>query len=148
MPTFSPLPTSPAGGPASDRYMLLFISHTLGCQYYLGQYADDRFFPDTHGRMTWVDNEYFAPESLLDDKGRRIMWTWVFDRREQATKEASGWSGELSLPRVLWLGEDGTLRMRPVEELERLRYNGQTLEQLRVPADAELPLPGIRGTVA
>ncbi|MHB9024492.1 MAG: glycoside hydrolase family 32 protein [Armatimonadota bacterium] len=144
-PDFFPLPSSPVGGPPSDRHMLLFISHNLGCQYYLGRYADDHFLPQTHGRMTWVDNEYFAPESLVDDKGRRIMWAWIFDRREKATKEASGWSGELSLPRVLWLGEDGTLRMRPAEELERLRYNDQAQENLTIPADVELPLAAIQG---
>jgi len=144
-PDFFPLPASPHGGVPSDTHMLLFISHTLGCQYYLGHYADQRFTPETHGRMTWVDNEFFAPESLLDAQGRRIMWAWVFDRREQASKEASGWSGELSLPRVLWLGEDGTLRMQPAEELQRLRYNGRTREHLHLAAGTELPLPEMAG---
>jgi beta-fructofuranosidase len=139
-PDFFSLPSSPAGGPPSDKHMILFISHTLGCQYYIGEYTDDHFYPEQHGRMTWVDNEYFAPESLLDDRGRRIMWAWIFDRRERETKDASGWSGELSLPRVLWLGEDGTLRMRPVEELERLRSNGQSRENLLIAADSEMPL--------
>ncbi|MCP4640835.1 MAG: hypothetical protein GY851_10395, partial [bacterium] len=95
--------------PLGDRHMVLFISHNLGCQYYLGQYKDNQFFPETHGRMTWVDNAFFAPESVLDDKGRRIMWAWIFDQRDGATRDASGWSGTMSLPRVLWLGEDKTL---------------------------------------
>ena len=99
--------------------MLLFISHNLGCQYYLGRYASDRFAPEVHGRMTWVDNEFFAPESLVDASGRRIMWSWVFDRRSPAAREASGWSGELSLPRVLWAGEDGTLRRRNLQRSVR-----------------------------
>lgn len=144
-PDFFPLPASPDGGPPSDRHMLLFISHNLGCQYYVGRYANLRFEPESHGRMTWVDNEFFAPESLLDAKGRRIMWSWVFDRRSKETKAASGWSGELSLPRLLWLGDDGTLRMRPVDELAVLRYNPQARQSLVVPADGELPLPGIAG---
>jgi len=143
-PDFFPLPASPEGGPPSDRHMLLFISHTLGCQYYLGRYAEDRFHPETHGRMTWVDNEFFAPESLVDPAGRRIMWSWVFDRREKATREASGWSGELSLPRLLWLGEDGTLRLRPVPELERLRYN-ERRHCFSVGPEKEVTLPDIAG---
>ena len=144
-PDFFALPRSPDGGPASDKHMILFISHNLGCQYYIGRYADDRFQPETHGRMTWVDNEFFAPESLADAKGRRIMWSWVFDRREQATRDASGWSGELSLPRVLWLGEDNTLRMRPAEELECLRYNPKRRRNVVVKAGADLRLRGIHG---
>ena len=35
---------------------------------------------------------------------------------------------------------DGTLRMQVPEELERLRYNGQKLENLTVAADSELKL--------
>ena len=141
-PDFFPLPSGPGGAKPSDKHMILFISHTLGCQYYIGEYANDRFIPQQHGRMTWVDNEYFAPESLLDDRGRRIMWAWVFDRRSEAARKASGWSGELSLPRELWLGEDGTLRMRPVEELARLRYNARNWRNLTVTKEAEVPLSG------
>jgi len=144
-PDFFPLPASPSGGEPSDRHMLLFISHKLGCQYYIGRYAEDHFQPETHGRMTWVDNEFFAPESLVDDRGRRIMWAWVFDRRSTEARQASGWSGELSLPRVLWLGEDGTLRMQPAEELDRLRYNAQLREGLRVADGADLPVPDVQG---
>ena len=131
--------------PLGDRHMMLFISHPLGCQYYLGRYENDRFSPETHGRMTWVDNAFFAPESLLDDRGRRIMWAWIFDGREEETRKKSGWSGTMSLPRVLWLGEDKTLRMGPPEELEVLRYNPKRLEDLTVQADDEVALPEIRG---
>ena len=131
--------------PLGDRHMLLFISHNLGCQYYIGRYDNDRFRPETHGRMTWIDNAFFAPESLADDNGRRIMWAWIFDGREPATREASGWSGTMSLPRVLWLGEDKTLRMAPATELECLRYNPRKREDLEVQAGAELRLEDVRG---
>ncbi len=132
--------------PLGDRHMLLFISHNLGCQYYLGRYEDNRFYPETHGRMTWVDNAFFAPESLLDDRGRRIMWAWIFDGRDPETRDASGWSGTLSLPRVLWLGEDGTLRMAPPEELASLRTDLRSFDDLRVADGADLPLLGVQGT--
>ena len=32
---------------------------------------NDKSIPDNHDRMTWVDNTYFAPEALIDDKGRQ-----------------------------------------------------------------------------
>ncbi|MCU0519494.1 MAG: glycoside hydrolase family 32 protein [Anaerolineae bacterium] len=131
--------------PLGDRHMLLFISHNLGCQYYLGRYESDVFYPEIHGRMTWVDNAFFAPESLLDDRGRRIMWAWVFDGREPPTRAASGWSGTLSLPRVLWLGEDRTLRLAPPEELAGLRTKLRTFSGLTVPVDGEVRLEGVWG---
>ena len=125
-PSFLPLPAGPDGGAPSGKHLLLFISHNKGCQYYVGRYdaETDRFIPDNHGRMTWVDNTYFAPEALVDDRGRQIMWAWLTDN--PGGEAARGWSGVYGLPRTLWLGEDGTLRMRPVPELESLRADEQT----------------------
>jgi len=85
---------------------------------------NDRFIPNNHGRMTWVDNTYFAPEALVDDRGRQIMWAWLTDN--PGGESPRGWSGVYGLPRTLWLGDDGTLRMRPVKELEMLRSDEQT----------------------
>ena len=145
-PDFFALPSSPEGGPQSDRHLLLFISHNLGCQYYVGNYADLRFTPETHGRMTWVDNAFFAPESLLDDRGRRIMWSWIFDGRGSDVRDASPWSGTMSLPRVLWLGDDGTLRLRPAPELNVLRHRQRDLGEMDLRDGAEWTWEGVSGT--
>ena len=51
----------------------------------------------------------------------------------------------MSLPRVLWLAKDDTLRMSPPEELKMLRYNPKKMKNLTVKADSELPLNDIRG---
>ena len=131
--------------PLGDRHMLLFISHNLGCQYYIGRYADDRFHPETHGRMTWVDRAFFAPESLVDERGRRIMWAWIFEGTPRAVQEAALWAGTMSLPRVLWLGDDKTLRMAPPEELASLRYAPREGCDVAVPADGEVVLEGVTG---
>jgi sucrose-6-phosphate hydrolase SacC (GH32 family) len=128
-----------------DKYMLMCISHDMGCRYYIGEWKNEQFYPESHAQMSWVDNDFFAPESLEDDNGRRVMWAWIFDGRRRAARRASGWSGTMSLPRVLWLAEDKTMRMRPVEELEMLRYNGQSLANIALQADTELTLEGIRG---
>jgi beta-fructofuranosidase len=73
------------------------------------------------------------------------MWAWIFDGRSGPTRQASGWSGEMSLPRVLWLGEDGTLRLRPAEELQQLRTHEQTVQDIAVAADKEVVLDKIAG---
>ncbi|MEJ7679103.1 MAG: hypothetical protein WKG06_14870 [Segetibacter sp.] len=44
----------PEGGKFSGKHLLLFISHNKGCQYYIGTYRNDKFYPDNHGRMTWA----------------------------------------------------------------------------------------------
>jgi beta-fructofuranosidase len=125
--------------------MLLCISHRLGARYYLGEWKHEQFHPTFHEKMSWVDNSFFAPESLLDDRGRRIMWAWIFDSPGFAMRREFGWSGTMSLPRVLTLGPDGMLRMNPPEEIERLRYRMQSLSDISVPANHETVLDGIGG---
>jgi sucrose-6-phosphate hydrolase SacC (GH32 family) len=128
-----------------DRRMLLCISHRLGCRYYLGDWKGEQFHPTFHEKMSWVDNSFFAPESLLDDRSRRIMWAWIFDSPGFKMRTDYGWSGTMSLPRVLSLPADGVLRMNPPEEIERLRYNGKKLADLAVAAGSELVLQGVEG---
>lgn len=136
-PTFLPLPLSPEGGKPSDKHLLLFISHNMGSQYYIGDYRKDKFYPNNHGRMTWKDNAYFAPEAFVDGQGRQIMWSWIFDDRPDSLKAYYGWTGTYGLPRSLWLGEDGKLRMRPIKELETLRLNKKTILGFTVNSDKE-----------
>ncbi|MHB1307363.1 MAG: glycoside hydrolase family 32 protein [Limisphaerales bacterium] len=131
--------------PFGDQYLLLCISHRLGCRYYLGDWRGEQFHPTFHAQMSWVDNSFFAPESLLDDRGRRIMWAWIFDGPGFKTRANYGWSGTMSLPRVLSPGPDGTLRMNPPEEIERLRYHPRRLTDLEVEPAVERRLEGISG---
>ncbi len=144
-PSFLPLPSSPDGGEASGKHLLLFISHNKGCQYYIGTYRDDKFYSEKHGRMSWEDRDYFAPEALIDKVGRQIMWAWIKERntddiRKNWDRNYYGWVGTYSLPRSLWLGEDGTLRMRPVKELAGLRYNKKERNDITIEADSEIEL--------
>jgi beta-fructofuranosidase len=128
-----------------NKQMLLCISHTLGCRYYFGDWKNERFYPSSHERMSWVDNSFFAPESLLDNQGRRIMWAWIFDRPDGKPRTDFGWSGTMSLPRVLSLDQDGSLLMDVPEEIERLRYSGRKKKGLTVEADSELVLDDVGG---
>ena len=123
-PSFLPLPRSVAGGEASGRYLQLFIAHNRGAQYYIGQYdtGNDRFLPERHGRMSWQDNSFFAPEALMAPDGRQLMWAWLKDNRRDEVQRF-GWSGVFSLPRSLALAEDGSLLIAPAQELRSLRAN-------------------------
>jgi beta-fructofuranosidase len=139
-PSFLPLPATADGGKSSGKHLMLFISHNKGCQYYTGTYKNDHFYPETHGRMTWFDNAYFAPEALVDGRGRQIMWAWIFDDRPDQMKNYSGWTGVYGLPRSLWLGEDGALRMQPVEELKMLRMEERSKSGIQLKSGGEVNL--------
>lgn len=133
-----------------DKWMLLCISHSIGARYYLGEYKDNKFYPDYHERMNWGGGACFAPESMLDHKGRRIMWAWAIDSRfrwenHEEIIENVGWSGTMTLPRVLSLGDDGMLRIQPVEELQILRSNHYMQENISVAANSAMDMPDIQG---
>jgi sucrose-6-phosphate hydrolase SacC (GH32 family) len=129
-----------------DRQVLVCISHKRGCRYYIGRFENGAFTPESHARMNWPGGTCFAPESLVDAQGRRIMWAWVLDRRPLAQIQATGWSGTMTLPRVLTLAADKTLRLEPVAELERLRGAEVAATGLELPGNGEPQLwPALAG---
>ncbi|HLK14328.1 MAG TPA: GH32 C-terminal domain-containing protein [Fimbriimonadaceae bacterium] len=128
-----------------NKRMLLCISHRLGCRYYLGDWKNEQFHPTFHAPMSWVDNSFFAPRSLEDDKGRRIMWSWIFDRPGFGVRSDAGWSGTMSLPRVLSLDKSGGLSIEPPAEIAQLRYNPVSVPTLSVDTGGERTVEGFSG---
>lgn len=132
-----------------DRDVLLCISHRLGCRYYLGEWKNEQFYPESHAQMSWTDNIFFAPETLLDNRNRRIMWAWILDLSDIRARFDSGWSGVMSLPRVISRGSDrgaeGGLNIEVAEEIEKLRYQPVRLEDFEVLADTDVVLEGVTG---
>ncbi|MEZ4863617.1 MAG: glycoside hydrolase family 32 protein [Caldilineaceae bacterium] len=130
--------------PLGDKWMLLCISHPFGCRYYLGDWdaAAEQFVPTSHGRMNWRRpqqsiyetnyRDFFAPESVLTPDGRRVMWAWL-----TTLDEAINLKSIQSLPRELSLATDGSLRIRPLRELERLRYDPVTLNNITAAPPAQ-----------
>lgn len=110
-----------------NKSMLLFTSHQLGAQYYIGTFANDRFSAEQHGRMNWPGGTFFTCEHLQDAKGRNIIWGWVVERKP-AHLPVYGWSGILSVPRVVSLGDDGKVRINPAEQLKTIRVQ-ETMEK-------------------
>lgn len=122
-PSFYPLPATKVGGVMSDKYLQTFIAHNRGTQYYIGTYDRERdlLIPEQHGRMSWVDNTYFAPEAILTPDGRYVLFAWLLDnQKDELTR--FGWSGVYALPRELWLNEQGGLGIAPHRELAMLEY--------------------------
>lgn len=127
-----------------DKHVLVCISHRRGCRYYLGRFDGKQFHAESHHRMNWPGGTCFAPETMLDGQGRRLFWAWVLDRRPVDVAQASGWSGVMTLPRVLGLDETGTMTIQPPEELANLRYDKQEQRGFDLGPDL-LPCPEISG---
>jgi len=121
-----------------NQWMLLCINHGRGCGYYLGDFKDEKYLPDFHAMMSWNGNNYFAPETVLTKDGRRVMWAWIMGLPISPT-------GVQSLPRELELPKDGALRIRPLKELEDLRYAKQQEKDITVKSDAAYALKEVNG---
>lgn len=129
--------------PLGDRHVLISHVHRPWnhLQYYIGKLDQqaERFLPESHGYMSWPGGSICAPETLLDGKGRRIFWGWIMEARPAS----NGWGSVASLPRVLSLDPDHSLRIEPAPELEVLRNNPRHFEGLAI--SGERVLEEVRG---
>jgi len=106
-------------------------------EYAVGNYNNDRFIYD-HWQSIDLGGPtvYYAPNSFEDPHGRRILWGWIMANRPPS----AGWSNCLSLPRVITLATDGTIRYKVLPELELLRYDKHTFGNRVIESDTELIL--------
>jgi len=74
-----------------------------------------------HGAPIDYGFDFYAPQTLVDEQGRRIMIAWMNIWGAKMPEQEHGWYGAMTLPRELSLESDGTLRSRPIKELEQLR---------------------------
>ncbi|MEW5957951.1 MAG: glycoside hydrolase family 32 protein [Chloroflexota bacterium] len=131
-----------------DKHILLISVHdgrALYPIYFIGTYTNHQFTPELLRKPDFGDDLFYAPQTMLDDQGRRLMRGWIQESRSRAAQVAAGWAGVMSLPRVLSLHPTGCLGLEPAPELQVLR--GQHYHQANItltPASANL-LPDIRG---
>lgn len=118
--------------PLGEKHVLL-VSAQGRVHYFVGTYADRRFRAETQGLIDGCGLHY-ASKTFKDGRGRRILWGWVREARSREAQNAAGWSGAISLPRVLSLGGTGGLRMEPLPELIRLRGRHHLIDVTEVAA--------------
>jgi beta-fructofuranosidase len=75
--------------------------------------------------------DLYAPQTMEDSSGRRILIGWMRHWGEQIVTTDEGWVGAMSIPRELVL-VDGRVRQRPVRELESLRGTPRSLGPVSV----------------
>jgi beta-fructofuranosidase len=117
-----------------DAWVLIVSSHlgnaTGTVIYFVGSYQDHHFSPVYEGVLDY--GTFYAPLTMLDDQGRRIMYGWLRETRTAREQERAGWSGVQSIPRELALDEHRRLLMRPVPELEAIRGQHHDLNSLTI----------------
>ncbi len=89
--------------------------------------------------------DFYAPQTLLAQDGRRIMIAWMqnWDTAPSQSRNIRIF-GQMTIPRELSI-RDGRLIQNPVRELAN--YYGQKISYRNVPLSAETNLVGVRGRV-
>ncbi|MCG8502231.1 MAG: glycoside hydrolase family 32 protein [Firmicutes bacterium] len=141
--------------PLGDKYVLIVSPIGMAGHkviYMVGEmdYATGKFTPE---RYEEVDHgfDFYAPQTFLDDKGRRIMigwmnsWDWMPWFKSFGPTTVNHWCGAMSIPRVLSLCEDGRIRFEPVEELKNLRRAYHQFNDVKIIPDSCNVLEGLQG---
>ena len=129
--------------PMGQKHVLLVS--TQGRVYYVtGHYSDRKFQRGASGLVDGSDL-YYAAKSFVDYQGRRILWGWIREARNDAAQRRAGWAGVMSFPRVLSLGPEGTLQMDPLPELKMLRGKRHAIKGSEV--SSFLPIPKVKGNL-
>ncbi|WP_100407882.1 glycoside hydrolase family 32 protein [Bacillus solitudinis] len=78
----------------------------------------------TQGQEYTLDygSDFYAPQTFVDDKNRRIMIAWMDMWFTHKPSQKEGWAGAMTFPRELKV-IDNKLYQLPVKEIESLREN-------------------------
>lgn len=103
------------------RHVLITAPIPLGrAIYFSGQYHNHAFTPELTGEID-LGGCLYAPQVMIDQRGRRLLFGWLWEARAPEAQIAAGWAGAMSLPRELSLAPDGRLTYAPAEEVASLR---------------------------
>jgi len=132
-----------------DRHVLMVSVWHQGTLYYsvvhVGRYAGQRLELQTLHKLDHGGGYFYAPQTLRDSQGRRIVFGWLREGRWPAAQQGAAWSGAMSLPRELTLGDDGSVHVRPLPELATLRAEHVALAPQTIPAGHSTPLGDVLG---
>jgi beta-fructofuranosidase len=126
--------------PLGDKHVL-FVSPHGPVKYAVGEYQDHHFTPGEWRPMNLGEGTFYAPNTLLDPQGRRILWGWITG----GGSPDHPWNGCLTLPRVLTLRDDLRLGIAPAPELELLRGNHWSFNDITLSPDSENPFAEVQG---
>lgn len=111
---------------------------------FVGEYTASTFTPQTQGILD--DGGYlYAPQTLLDSDGNRLLWGWLWEGRSDEAQYAAGWAGVMSLPRVLSISSDKRVVMEPAPELKLLRGTHKRKMEMSIEPTTPLVLEEIQG---
>ncbi len=95
----------------------------------IGEFRDLQFYPESYQRLDWGEQCMYAPLTFKDNQERRLMFGWLQEQRSKEAQIEAGWSGVMSLPRVLSL-KNNRVNITFAPELQTLRQESLKLDTL------------------
>lgn len=135
--------------PLGERHVLMISVWDQSTLYYsavhVGHYRGRRLEVEQLHKLDHGDGYFYAPQSLRDKAGRRVVFGWLREGRPLPAQVQAGWSGAMSLPRVLTLGQDGTVHVQPLPELASLRGAHTAVEPQPIASGRTTVLSNVAG---
>lgn len=134
---------------AGERYALIISPMNMvdtKTMYITGKfnYESGRLECEYNERLDY-GFDFYAPQTLVDEQGRRILIAWMNIWGSSMPERADNWLGAMTIPRELKLAQGGTLRMLPVSELAQLRGNHHCIPKCYIDVDIDKQISLIRG---
>lgn len=127
-----------------DDGSLLHVSDYSNVVYFTGSYDESHQFHPRHQGI--LDHgSFYAPQSFEDDRGRTVMFGWVKENRDTDEQWDAGWSGLMSLPRIVSMTDDQRPRVEIADEVEQLRQEHYHAEGISLTPDDSEYVPGASG---
>ena len=111
----------------------------------IGDYDESAgVFTPQHDQAIDYGIDFYATQTIVTPDGRRIMMAWMqnWDTTPGYRLDPTTWFGQMTVPRELSI-RDGRLYQWPVRELEEIRQNRISFENVYV--SGEMELEGVRG---
>ncbi|WP_046174878.1 glycoside hydrolase family 32 protein [Domibacillus indicus] len=123
--------------PINDTHVLI-VSPMYGTQnekpfYVVGDMDYDQgIFTQKSYKTLDYGFDFYAPQTLIDEKGRRIMIGWMEKWLTKMPSQEHGWAGAMTIPRELVIESGNILKQKPMDELKTLRTDYYNLSNFEV----------------
>ena len=106
----------------------------------IGEYDEEKgVFVPQHDQAIDYGIDFYATQTILTQDHRRVMIAWMqnWDTTPGYRLDPTTWFGQMTIPRELFI-QDGRLYQWPIRELEQIRRNKVSYENVYVNGEMEL----------
>lgn len=131
----SPQYMKPQGNNYQNTHSSIYMIGNLKLQE--GKFEFKEYYPVDFGF------DFYAPQTIVDDKGRRIIIAWMDMWESEFPTQDLGdnWAGAMTLPREVLI-RDNKLYFKPIDEIEKYRSNETVIENYKLDSEELLNITG------